>query len=169
MLRELSFFAILLSFLLMGCSPPTTANPPTTTSDSPTQAPVPVSQTLPISAKAIFPNNAVIQLEVAKTPQQQEIGLMNRTSLADDRGMLFKFPNARPVSFWMKNTLIPLDIIFIQKGVVKYIHAATPPCVSEPCPTYGPNKLIDTVLELRSGRSAELGLKVGDQVKIQFL
>ena len=94
---------------------------------------------------------------------------MYRTSLADDRGMLFPFPNPQPARFWMKNTLIPLDIVFIHKGVVKYIQVATPPCTKDPCPSYGPNTLIDTVLELRSGRSAELGLKVGDSVKIELL
>lgn len=160
MLGKLNFFPLLLSVFLMACSPPTTANAPTTTSQA---------QTLPITAQAIVPNGTKIKLEVAQTPQQQAIGLMNRTSLADDRGMLFKFPSAGPVRFWMKNTLIPLDMIFMHNGVVKYIQAGAPPCTSDPCPSYGPDTLIDTVLELRSGRAAELGLKVGDAVKIEVI
>jgi uncharacterized membrane protein (UPF0127 family) len=153
----------------MGCSPPTTAKPPTPTSGSQTQAPVPAGQKLPISAVATIPNGTKIQLEVAKTPEQQAMGLMYRTNLADNQGMLFKFPSAQPVSFWMKNTLIPLDMIFLQNGVIKYIQASAPPCASEPCPTYGPNTPIDTVIELRSGRAAELNLQVGNRVKIELL
>ena len=168
-MRGLSLFSILLSVLLMGCSPPTTAEPPTTTSDSPTQAPVSTGQKLPISAEAILPNGTKIQLEVAQTPKQQEIGLMYRTSLPDNQGMLFKFPSAQPVKFWMKNTLIPLDMVFIHNGVVKYIQTSAPPCTSEPCPSYGPNTLIDSVIELRSKRATELGLKVDDSIKINFL
>ncbi|OUL23221.1 DUF192 domain-containing protein [Nostoc sp. 106C] len=169
MLRGLSLFSILLSVLLMGCSPPTTAKPPTATSDSQAQAPVSAGQKLPISAEAIVPNGTKVQLEVAQTPKQQEIGLMYRTSLPDNQGMLFKFPSAQPVRFWMKNTLIPLDIVFMQNGVVKYIQTSTPPCTKEPCPTYGPSTLIDTVIELRSGRATELKLKVGDSIKINVL
>ncbi|MDZ8055015.1 MAG: DUF192 domain-containing protein [Aulosira sp. ZfuVER01] len=165
MLRGLSLFSILLSVLLMGCSPPTTAKP-TNTSHTQNQAPVAAGQKLPISAEAIVPNGTKVQLEVAQTPKQQEIGLMYRTSLPDNQGMIFKFPSAQPVRFWMKNTLIPLDMVFIQNGVVKYIKASAPPCTSDPCPSYGPNTLIDTVIELRSGRSTELGLKVGDSIKI---
>ena len=125
-------------------------------------------QTLPISAQAIIAGHT-IGLEVAKTPQQQAIGLMYRTSLADNRGMLFPFNPPQPVSFWMENTLIPLDMIFLQHGVVKAIDPQVPPCTTNPCPTYGPKVPVDQVIELRGGRAAQLGLKVGDQVKIDFL
>ncbi|MBN3948893.1 MAG: DUF192 domain-containing protein [Nostoc sp.] len=166
MTRRLSLLSMLLSILLMGCSIPTTAKPPTPTSAS--QTPAPKGQTLPITAKAIVPNGTTIQLEVAQTPEQQEMGLMYRPALPDNRGMLFGFPSAQPVSFWMKNTPMPLDMVFLHKGVVKYIQAAAPPCANDPCPTYGPNTPIDKVIELRSGRAAELKLKVGDIVKIQL-
>jgi hypothetical protein len=166
--RWLGLFSMLLSVLLMGCSVPTTAKPPTPTSDSKTPAPASLGQKLPISAKAIVPNGTTIQLEVAKTPQQQQMGLMYRPALPDDRGMLFGFASPQPVSFWMKNVPVALDMVFLQNGVVKYIQAAAPPCASEPCPTYGPNTPIDKVIELRSGRAAELKLKVGDIVKIEF-
>ncbi|BAY33654.1 hypothetical protein NIES2107_55540 [Nostoc carneum NIES-2107] len=169
MLKLLSFISILLSVLLMGCSPPTTAKPPSTTSGSQTQAPVSAGQQLPITAEATVPNNTKIQLEVAQTPEQQQMGLMYRKSLSDNRGMLFKFPSAQPVRFWMKNTLIPLDMIFMQNGVVKYIQTSALPCTSDPCPTYGPNTQVDTVIELRAGRATELGLKSGDSIKIKFL
>ncbi|BAY77515.1 hypothetical protein NIES25_39770 [Nostoc linckia NIES-25] len=168
MTRWLSLLSMLLGILLMGCSAPTTAIPSTPTSGSPTPAPESLGQKLPISAKATVPNGTTIQLEVAKTPQQQAMGLMYRPALPDDRGMLFPFPSAQPVSFWMKNVPVSLDIVFLRKGVVKYIQTSAPPCASEPCPTYGPNTLIDKVIELRSGRAAELNLKVGDVIKIQF-
>ncbi|MEH1944708.1 MAG: DUF192 domain-containing protein [Nostoc sp.] len=168
MTRWLSLFSMLLSILLLGCSVPTTAKPPSLTSGSQTPATQNLGQTLPITAKAIVPNGTTIQLEVAQTPQQQAKGLMYRPALPDNRGMLFGFPSAQPVSFWMKNVPVPLDMVFLHKGIVKYIQAAAPPCASEPCPTYGPNTPIDKVIELRSGRAAELKLKVGDIVKIEY-
>jgi uncharacterized protein len=169
MTRWLSLVSMLLSILLMGCSMPTTAIPSTPTPNSQAPAPKNLGQTLPISAKAIVPNGTTIKLEVAKTPQQQQMGLMYRPALPDDRGMLFGFRSPQPVSFWMKNVPVALDMVFLQNGVVKYIQAAAPPCVNEPCPTYGPNTPIDKVIELRSGRAAELNLKVGDIIKIDLL
>ncbi|MEH1904892.1 MAG: DUF192 domain-containing protein [Nostoc sp.] len=163
MTRRLSLLSMLLSIFLMGCSVPTTAKPSTQTPAADN-----LGQTLPISAKATVPNGTTIQLEVAQTPEQQAMGLMYRPALPDDRGMLFGFPSAQSVSFWMKNVPVALDMVFLRNGVVKYIQAAAHPCASEPCPTYGPNTPIDKVIELRSGRAAELKLKVGDIVKIQF-
>jgi uncharacterized membrane protein (UPF0127 family) len=168
MTRWLSFFSILLSVLLMGCSSPTTANSPRP-SESRTPAPVALGQNLPISAQAILPNGDTIQLEVARTQQQQMKGLMYRPALPDNRGMLFVFPTPQPVQFWMLNVPVPLDMVFLRQGVVEYIQASAPPCKREPCPTYGPNGLIDQVIELRSGRADELDLKPGTQVKIKFL
>ncbi|WP_392534102.1 DUF192 domain-containing protein [Nostoc sp. C117] len=168
MTRWLSLLSIFLGILLMGCSMPTTAIPSTPTSSSQAPAPKNLGQTLPISAKVIVPNGTTIQLEVAKSPQEQQMGLMYRAALPNDRGMLFPFRSAQPVSFWMKNVPVALDMVFLKNGVVKYIQAAAPPCASEPCPTYGPNTPIDKVIELRSGRAAELNLKVGDTVKIDW-
>jgi hypothetical protein len=160
---------ILLSVTLLGCSEPTPAKPPNTTLNSQLSASAPSGQTLPISGVAIVPNGTKINLEVARTQQEQAIGLMYRKDLPPDRGMLFQFPSAQPVRFWMKNTLIPLDMVFLRKGVVQYIAAGVPPCTADPCPSYGPETLIDTVIELRSGRAAELSLKVSDRVTIKFI
>jgi hypothetical protein len=110
---------------------------------------------------------AIIQLEVAETPQQQQIGLMNRTQLADDRGMLFPFDPPRPVAFWMKNTLIPLDMVFVRNNQVAYVARNVPPCKADPCSTYGTPVEIDQVIELRGGRAAELGIKPGDRLVVQ--
>ncbi|MFM2060527.1 MAG: hypothetical protein RLZZ507_197 [Cyanobacteriota bacterium] len=168
MLRQPALFSILLSILLIGCSSPTTAEP-AATSTSQIQTQTFKGQKLPISAQAILPNGTKINLEVAKTPEQQMMGLMYRPALPDDRGMLFVFPSAQPVSFWMKNVPVSLDMVFLHKGVIQYIQTSAPPCQSEPCPTYGPNVPIDQVIELRSKRAKELGLQVGDKVKIEFL
>ncbi|MGB5962372.1 MAG: DUF192 domain-containing protein [Coleofasciculaceae cyanobacterium] len=171
---QISLLGITLSFLLIGCAtsvPAKVAQTPLTSSETlPTPtllASSPDQQMLPISAQAQI-GSQLIMLEVARTPKEQEIGLMNRTSLAADRGMLFAFVPPQPVSFWMKNTLIPLDIIYLREGQVKAIASAVPPCTTEPCPTYPSGVAIDQVIELRSGRATELGLKVGDRINIEF-
>jgi uncharacterized membrane protein (UPF0127 family) len=162
-----NFFGISTSIFLLGCSPtlPIKNNdifvhqsPKTTTS----------SQLLPVSAKTRIADRP-IELEVAKTAEQQDMGLMYRTSLPDDRGMLFEFQSARKVNFWMKNCKISLDMIFLRDGVVEAIELSAPPCTADPCPSYGPDTAVDQVIELRGGRAAELGVKVGDRIKIEFL
>jgi uncharacterized protein len=125
-------------------------------------------QKLPLSAQVSI-GGQNIQLEVARTNEEQSMGLMYRTELAKDRGMLFVFNPPRSVKFWMKNTLIPLDMVFVSNGVVKHIGANIPPCQADPCPSYGPEAemQIDGVIELRSGRAKELKLKIGDRLKVE--
>ncbi|HIK09831.1 MAG TPA: DUF192 domain-containing protein [Oscillatoriaceae cyanobacterium M33_DOE_052] len=129
-----------------------------------------LGQNLPIGAEVEI-GGKLIELEVAATPQEQSLGLMYRTSLADNRGMLFPFSPPRPVSFWMKNCRISLDMIFLLNGEVQEIAAHVPPCTEEPCPTYGPGRgqIVDAVIELRAGRAAELGLKPGDRLEVRRL
>jgi hypothetical protein len=157
-----------LSCLLLGCAPFQTSTQPFTSSAA-AEASTALKQSLPVTAQIQIAGQP-IDLEVARTAREQEIGLMNRTSLAADRGMLFIFEPARPVQFWMKNTLINLDMVFLRQGTVKYIAHNAPPCKADPCPTYGPVLgMIDQVIELKGGRAAELKLKVGDRVPVQFL
>lgn len=100
--------------------------------------------------------------ELASTPQQQAQGLMFRKSLADDAGMIFPFAPPRPASFWMKNTLIPLDIIFVADGGrIESIAKNTEPYSLAPVKSVGS---VNAVLELRGGLTAELGIKPGDTV-----
>lgn len=102
-------------------------------------------------------------VEVAATPQQQEAGLMFRKSLADNGGMLFPMDPPRTASFWMKNTLIPLDMLFIRTdGTIAFIGANTVPYSREPVSAGVP---VAAVLELRGGRAAELGIREGDRVQ----
>jgi uncharacterized membrane protein (UPF0127 family) len=156
---------VLIAILLISCSQQTPAKSPDTVSQAAPKVNN-LGQQLPISAVATIPNGTQIQLEVAETPQQQAMGLMYRSALPDNRGMLFEFASPQPVSFWMKNVPVALDMVFLRKGVVQYIAASVPPCTEDPCATYGPRTLIDQVIELRSGRASELNLNKGDKVII---
>ena len=124
-------------------------------------------QKLPLTARFTTQGQTIL-LEVARTSEEQSMGLMYRTSLATNRGMLFVFSPARPVSFWMKSTLIPLDMVFMSNGVVKHIGANIQPCKVASCPGYGPQPQIpiDNVIELPGGRAAQLKIKVGDRLTI---
>ena len=102
-------------------------------------------------------------VEVARTPEEQAMGLMNRATLEPDHGMIFPMVPVRDASFWMKNTLIPLDMIFIKAdGSIANVEANTVPLSLEPVYSAGP---VGAVLELAGGRSAELGIKPGDKVE----
>lgn len=101
-------------------------------------------------------------VEIARTPQQKQIGLMNRRSLGPDRGMIFPFPEPRPASFWMKDTLIPLDIVFIRAdGRIAAIAERAEPLSLAAINSHEP---VAAVLEIAGGRSAELGIGPGDRV-----
>jgi uncharacterized membrane protein (UPF0127 family) len=100
-------------------------------------------------------------VQVAATPDQQEKGLMFRRSLGANEGMIFPYEPPQEVAFWMKNTLIPLDIIYIRSdGTIVRITKAEAMDLT-PLPSGEP---IAAVLEIRSGRSAELGIMEGDVV-----
>ena len=102
------------------------------------------------------------RVELADNPASRERGLMFRKSLAPDAGMLFDFKTPQDVSFWMKNTLIPLDMVFIDEhGVVVNVGANAKPLSEANIPSAAP---ILGVLEIRGGRAAELGVRPGDKV-----
>jgi uncharacterized membrane protein (UPF0127 family) len=101
-------------------------------------------------------------VEVVDTNEGRAQGLMFRTALAPDAGMLFDFKESRPVSFWMQNTLIPLDMLFIRHdGTIANIHVNAKPMDPTSIPSDGP---VEFVLEIPGGRSAEVGIKAGDTV-----
>ena len=102
------------------------------------------------------------QVEIADSEMEREYGLMCRRALAPDRGMLFLFAKATPQMFWMRNTLIPLDIIYIgADGRVVSISRNVRPLDESGAPSAGPAKF---VLELAAGRAAQIGLLPGDRV-----
>lgn len=176
--RSLSrWLSIGFGFWLMGCTvTPTSTDlnrpmPALSPTELTAQTPIvqeDLAQVLPITAEAEIAGQ-IIQLEVARTLEQQARGLMYRAVLPDDRGMLFPFEPPRSVRFWMENTPQPLDMVFLLDGEVKAVAANVPPCTTKPCPTYGSGTTVNQVIELRSGRAAELGLKAGDRITIRFL
>jgi uncharacterized membrane protein (UPF0127 family) len=105
----------------------------------------------------------VFNVEVVRTPAERERGLMDRRTMPQDRGMLFDFQTEQPVIFWMKDTYIPLDMIFVaQNGrVVGIKHDAKPmdeTLIPSGAPALG-------VIELNGGVTNTIGLKIGDMVK----
>jgi uncharacterized protein len=101
-------------------------------------------------------------VEVQHTPEELARGLMNRPSLPADAGMLFDFGSDRPVSMWMKNTLIPLDMVFIDKdGRITGIAQRAVPYSLEVIPSPGP---VRAVLEINGGVAEKLGIRTGDRV-----
>lgn len=102
-------------------------------------------------------------IEIADTPQEQQKGLMYRQSLAPDAGMLFDYGKEQQVAFWMQNTYIPLDMVFIAAdGTVKRVHPNAKPLDPTSIPSRVPVRF---VLEIPGGRAAEIGLKEGDKLE----
>lgn len=114
-------------------------------------------------------------MELALTPEQRAQGLMGRTSLADNKGMLFVFPDIEPfpaeVTFWMKNCLMPIDVIFISRErQITAIHEMQPPLPGTPdreLLTYSSNGPVQFAIELRGGLAAELGLQIEDIIDLR--
>ncbi len=114
------------------------------------------------TAQGKFP----FEIELALTPPQMEQGLMFRRSLPADAGMLFDYGDPQPIAMWMKNTLIPLDMIFIGKDgkVVDFRERAVPMSLD----TIEPKTLARAVLEVNAGTVQRLGLRLGDTVRHAF-
>ncbi|HIH36825.1 MAG TPA: DUF192 domain-containing protein [Methanocellales archaeon] len=106
-------------------------------------------------------------VELAATPDDRTLGLMFREHLDPDKGMLFIFEEEGVRPFWMKNTLTPLDIIWISEDQeVVFISKNTQPCKTDICPGINPGKKAKYVLELNGGISDKIGLSVGDKALI---
>jgi uncharacterized membrane protein (UPF0127 family) len=118
--------------------------------------------------KVFFPNGKAVTAELAVSEDERARGLMFREKILPDQGMLFVFEAPGFHSFWMKNTLIPLDMIWLdaEKRVV-HIAADVPPCRADPCPSYGPDAPASYVLELKAGVAKENGIKPND--RLQFV
>ena len=138
-------------------------------SGSPTSESLAVDATHPISGLKVITLKITsgqrthgFQVELAESPEAQFKGLMFRTDMGDDEGMLFPSNPPQPRSFWMKNTPLSLDIIFIgTDGRILNIADYTEPYSLESVRSDG---IASAVLELRAGRSEELGIKPGDKV-----
>jgi uncharacterized protein len=107
-----------------------------------------------------FENNC-FKVELALTERDRELGLMSRESLDSDKGMLFIFPEEGDYSFWMKDTLIPLDIIWLDKdGKVVFMAENAKPCGNDLCLTINPGKKSKYVLEINGGMADKIGLGI---------
>lgn len=105
-------------------------------------------------------------VEIANTPEKKMKGLMFRSSLDNDRGMIFPFEEEAEKRFWMKDTLIPLDMVFINKEkVIVNITTATP-CKEMPCMNYESGAPAMYVLEINAGETAKRNIKIGDKIEI---
>ena len=108
-----------------------------------------------------------IRAEFAKTPEELEVGLMNRPSLPKNSGMLFIFPDETNRSFWMKNTLIPLDIIFISsKGRVNEMTTLSPCQETAICQSYNSKTPAQYVLEINAGSTGKWRIMEGDILEL---
>ncbi len=119
-------------------------------------------RTIPLTITGATGTKHRFIVEVAKTSLERERGLMFRQSLGPDRGMIFLFDPPQSIAFWMKNTLIPLDMLFIGADgrVLNIIENAAPLSLS-PRPSAGDAAM---VLEIAGGRASALGIKAGDKV-----
>ncbi|MGA7075256.1 MAG: DUF192 domain-containing protein [Halobacteriota archaeon] len=115
----------------------------------------------------VIVGSTTVYAEAANTPAELETGLMNRTSLNKNAGMLFVFPTEQKQSFWMKDMRISLDIVFITADLhVLEIYRSVPPCASDPCVLYTPSSPIKYALEVNAGFSERNGIVSGDIVLI---
>ncbi len=115
-----------------------------------------------------FENDVMFKVELAKTASEQAKGLMYRAELPEENGMLFVFDKDTPRTFWMKNTLIPLDMIFIDSKLeVVEVKANVMPCKEDPCPQY---KSVPAmyVLEINGGLAEKKAIKAGSFVTLKL-
>ncbi len=118
-----------------------------------------------MSSKVII-NEKSFNVEIADNPAERAQGLMFRKELKENSGMLFIFPSSEKYSFWMKNTFIPLDIIWIDENLeIVYIHENAQPCKDE-CNSITPDKEAKYILEINSGLSERYGIEIGNRVEI---
>ena len=120
--------------------------------------------------RIVYPNGNVVGLELAIDSETRAQGLMYRDSLRPNTGMLFAFEQDGEYPFWMKNTMIPLDMIWIdQRHRIVHVKDNVPPCKADPCPSYAPNAISRYVLELPAGEAKKQNLKVGDALQFHGL
>lgn len=118
--------------------------------------------------RVVLPDGFVVDVEIAATQETRALGLMYRESLPPGKGMLFLFPESGVYPFWMKDTLIPLDIIWLEAtGEVVHVEENVPPCRRDPCPSVTPPVEASRVLELAAGQADAHGVARGAQLRIE--
>ena len=110
--------------------------------------------------------STTVRVEIADTDALRERGLMGRTALADDAGMLFQWPEDTTSSFWMKHTLIPLSIAFVAADGRVLALLDMEPCRADPCPVYDAHIAYRMALEAKQGAFRRWGVRVGDRARL---
>ena len=122
----------------------------------------------PTGPRVTLPDGYTVAVEVAADDETRTQGLMYRDQLRPGTGMLFFFATTGDYPFWMKNTLIPLDIIWIDEGQkVAAVATDVPPCKADPCPSYPPNAPARYVLELAAGMAARHKVTAGSTLRFE--
>jgi uncharacterized membrane protein (UPF0127 family) len=154
-----SRLALFTAAALFACAQPSTPPPPA--------APIPAAQSGP---RVTLPDGFVVKVEVAADDPLREQGLMFRDHMADDHGMIFLFPQSGVYPFWMKNTIIPLDMIWIDdaRRVVSVAHDVQP-CKADPCPSYPPAGAARYVLETAAGVAKKHRVEAGATLRLDGL
>jgi uncharacterized membrane protein (UPF0127 family) len=120
--------------------------------------------------RIVFRDGFVVHVEIAADDPTREQGLMYRDQLAPDRGMIFIFPSSGLYPFWMKNTLIPLDMIWIDDAKrIAHVATGVPPCKADPCPSYSPGASARYVLEVAAGVATQHHLTAGSALNFEGL
>lgn len=172
-IRRLSLFALLLVLGALGCERAEEVTVTTTPNGSRLELPAGVEPlefatgTVHIQADG---QTHSLRVEIAETPEQRERGLMYRTSMPEDAGMLFVYPGDTPGGFWMYNTRIPLDIAFVRMEGTVFQILRMEPCASEyasMCPTYPARLPFRSALETNAGYFAQRGIQPGAEVVLQ--
>jgi uncharacterized membrane protein (UPF0127 family) len=146
---------MVMALLLCACTAP------------PAQQPM-QTQTQEGGPRVIFPDGYAVHVEIAANDELRAQGLMFRDQLRPASGMLFFFPEDGEYPFWMKNTHIPLDMIWIDSGKrIAHIAHDVPPCKIENCPNYPPHAVARYVLEVAAGVAKAHGLKDGDALRFE--
>jgi uncharacterized membrane protein (UPF0127 family) len=110
--------------------------------------------------------SVLVKIEIADSEQERELGLMNRTSLAENAGMMFIFMEPVKTGFWMKDTKIPLSIAFINDNFDIVSILDMDPCEAAPCKVYTPESAYSAALEVNQGAFEKWGVRVGDRVTL---
>jgi hypothetical protein len=157
-------YAVVMLMLFAACSQPPTPPAPATPSQTSDAQPAPAAT----GPRVIFPDGHVVSVEIAADDELRAQGLMFRDHLRPGTGMLFLFNEDDDHAFWMKNTLIPLDMIWIGADQrVAHVKYNVPPCKIENCPSYPTGVMSRYVLEVAGGEAQQHGIKAGDHLRFE--
>ena len=150
-------------------APTTTVSGPEATSTE--EAPPPTTsepeESGPLVRIETAGGEVVVPVEIADSPEERQVGLMNRESLPEDAGMIFLFEEDGSGGFWMKDTLIPLSIAFVAAdGTIARI-LDMDPCEADPCEVYEPGVFYRSALEVNQGAFSRWGVQEGDRLTLE--